>query len=144
MNAAAVPSPAEVRVLYCEGNTDGTIGGSYFSLLYLIQGLKGTRYKPCVVFHRANPLQPRFAEAGADVLVLEKRPPVHFRAVDSAFATAPPGRGRAGPAPPAGAELHAVPRDRLRIRRLLEKLRIALLHLNNSVTRATSGCWRLC
>jgi hypothetical protein len=38
--AAAAPSPAPVRVLFCEGNTDGTIGGSYYSLLYLVEGLR--------------------------------------------------------------------------------------------------------
>ena len=43
------------RILYCEGNVDGTIGGSYFSLLYLIEGLDRARYEPLVVFHRETP-----------------------------------------------------------------------------------------
>ena len=28
-----------IRVLFCENNVDGTVGGSYFSLLYLVKGL---------------------------------------------------------------------------------------------------------
>jgi len=134
VTAAAVPPQAEIRVLHCEGNTDGTIGGSYFSLLFLIQGLKGTRYRPFVVFHRANPLQPRFTEAGADVLVLEKRPPIRFRAVDSAFR-----RRHPVVAVPVVLLQRALNFARflatvLQFARLLRTQRIGLLHLNNSVT----------
>ncbi len=136
MIAATVPSPADVRVLYCEGNTDGTIGGSYFSLLFLIQGLKGSRYRPYVVFHRANRLQPRFVEAGADVRVLEKRPPFRCGVVDSAF-------GRRHPVLVAPTRLFQRALNFARFLAsvferavLLRRLRVGLLHLNNSVTRS--------
>ena len=58
-----------VRVVYCEGNVDGTIGGSYYSLLYLVKGLDRSRYTPLVVFHTANRLQSRFHDAGVETLV---------------------------------------------------------------------------
>ncbi len=134
--AATVPSRAEVRVLYCEGNTDGTIGGSYFSLLYLVEGLKGTGYRPVVVFHRTHGLLQRFANSGADVLVLEKQPPLRLRPVNSAF-------GRRHPI--LVAPIRLVQRAVNFIRflssvrenaALLRKLDVALLHLNNSVTRS--------
>lgn len=48
------------RILYIEANTDGTIGGSYYSLLYLIQGLDKTRYEPHVMFCQDNVLIPEF------------------------------------------------------------------------------------
>ena len=47
------------RILYVEGNTDGTIGGSYFSLLFLVQGLDRRRYEPVVVFQREHTLWSR-------------------------------------------------------------------------------------
>ena len=36
MTAVPPPSPQVKRVAYVEGNVDGTIGGSYFSLLFLV------------------------------------------------------------------------------------------------------------
>ena len=63
-----------VRVLYCEGNTDGTIGGSYYSLLFLIEGLKGTRYESVAVFHREHRLLPGFAPRARSTRNPEARP----------------------------------------------------------------------
>ena len=51
---------AAARILYVEGNVDGTIGGSYLSLLFLVSGLDRTRFDPLVVFARENKLIPRF------------------------------------------------------------------------------------
>ena len=48
------------KILYIEANTDGTIGGSYYSLLYLLQGLDKTRYEPHVMFCQENVLIPEF------------------------------------------------------------------------------------
>ena len=64
-----------VRVVYCEGNVDGTIGGSYYSLLYLVKGLDRSRYVPLVVFHTANRLQARFHDAGVETLVSTRLDP---------------------------------------------------------------------
>jgi glycosyltransferase involved in cell wall biosynthesis len=68
-------APAKrTRVLYCESNVDGTIGGSHYCLLYLVEGLDKTRFEPIVVFHQDNPLVPRFRES-AETLVLERPAP---------------------------------------------------------------------
>jgi glycosyltransferase involved in cell wall biosynthesis len=58
-----------VTVLFCEHNVDGTIGGSYYSLLYLIQGLDRVRYRPIVVFYTDHALIPAYQQAGAETLV---------------------------------------------------------------------------
>ncbi len=48
------------KILYIEANKDGTIGGSYYSLLYLVQGLDKTKYEPHVMFCQDNVLIPEF------------------------------------------------------------------------------------
>ncbi len=72
---AAAPAGGPVRVLYCESNADGTIGGSYFSLLYLIQGLDKSRYRPTVVFQRDHVLMDEFRATGAEILIWPLSPP---------------------------------------------------------------------
>jgi glycosyltransferase involved in cell wall biosynthesis len=67
-----------VRVVYCEGNVDGTIGGSYYSLLYLVKGLDRRRYRPLVVFHSDNSLRARFEEAGAETVIWPRVPSLTF------------------------------------------------------------------
>lgn len=61
-----------MRVLYCETNVDGTIGGSYYSLLYLTKNLDRQRFIPQVAFYAANPLQAEFHAAGVDTVVLAR------------------------------------------------------------------------
>jgi len=61
------------RILYIESNTDGTIGGSHFSLLFLIQGLNKQLYNPTVVFYQEHRLIPRYEQAGCNVLMMRKR-----------------------------------------------------------------------
>jgi glycosyltransferase involved in cell wall biosynthesis len=73
-----MPSHQPVRVVYCEGNVDGTIGGSYYSLLYLVKGLDRRRYNPLVVFHAENGLQHRFHEAGVETVVWPRIAPATF------------------------------------------------------------------
>jgi glycosyltransferase involved in cell wall biosynthesis len=67
-----------VRVVYCEGNVDGTIGGSYYSLLYLVKGLDRRRYEPLVIFHAETGLLGRFHEAGVETLVWPRLVPATF------------------------------------------------------------------
>jgi len=62
------------RILYIEANRDGTIGGSYYSLFYLIQGLDRSKYEPHVLFCQDNPLMPKFAGCAASVRVNDFRP----------------------------------------------------------------------
>ena len=75
-----MPVHQPVRVVYCEGNIDGTIGGWYYSLLYLVKGLDRSRYEPLVVFHAENGLMGRFQEAGVETIVWPRVVPVTFAA----------------------------------------------------------------
>lgn len=58
------------RILYCETNLDGTVGGSYFSLYFLVTRLDRTKYTPIVIFHRMNPVAERMQESGIDVRII--------------------------------------------------------------------------
>src|SRR5688572_13899599 len=64
----AVGSPA--RILYVEQNIDGTVGGSYRSLLFLLRGLDRTSYTPIVAFYREHDLIGAFYEAGCETMLL--------------------------------------------------------------------------
>ncbi|MCP9456350.1 MAG: glycosyltransferase family 4 protein [Nitrospira sp.] len=58
-------------ILYLERNRDGTIGGSYRSLLYLVERLDTQRYRPVVMFYRDHHLIDEFRKAGCKVLLLD-------------------------------------------------------------------------
>lgn len=58
-----------LRILYVEGNNDGTVGGSYYALLDLALALDRTRYEPVVLFHHENLVAERLRAAGIRVLV---------------------------------------------------------------------------
>jgi glycosyltransferase involved in cell wall biosynthesis len=67
-----VTPDSPVKVLYCENNVDGTVGGSYYSLLYLVKNLDRRRYHPIVIFYTEHALVPAFREAGVDTQVWPK------------------------------------------------------------------------
>lgn len=117
-------SVTPVRVLYVEGNPDGTVGGSYFSLLFLVRGLDRQRYQPIVVFAADNPLIPRFREAGIETRIVPPGQPVRL-----------PG-GRVGrlvaQVPNFLRGFVAEPRA---LAAWLRAERIGLVHLNNSILR---------
>lgn len=118
------------RILFCETNVDGTIGGSYFSLLYLVEGLDKDRYEPLVVFYRENAMIPKFRETGAEIRVLSPPTPILLSRREGSHLNLPLrlvqkalnlvrfflGRG-------------------VRLAVYLRQNRIDLVHLNNSVTR---------
>jgi glycosyltransferase involved in cell wall biosynthesis len=117
------PSVPARRILYVEGNVDGTIGGSYFSLLFLVSGLDRARFDPLVVFARENTLIPRFHARNVPTMVCPPARPVRWGgalgricAKATNFAT-------------------GVFWDPLRLARILRRERIVLVHLNNSITR---------
>jgi glycosyltransferase involved in cell wall biosynthesis len=111
------------RVVYVEGNVDGTIGGSYFSLLFLVSGLDRSRFEPLVVFAADNSLRPRFEERGVRTMVRPPPSPVVLRApLLSLLAKA------------LNFLIGAVI-EPLRLAALLRRERIDLVHLNNSITR---------
>lgn len=112
-----------VRILYVEGNVDGTVGGSFFSLLFLVSGLDRSRYEPIVVFAADNALRPRFHDAGITTLVHPTPRPVTLK-------------GPLGRLIAKGANfLRGWVVEPFRLARLLRRERIQLLHLNNSITR---------
>jgi glycosyltransferase involved in cell wall biosynthesis len=112
-----------VRILYVEGNVDGTVGGSFFSLLFLVSGLDRSRFEPVVVFAADNALRPRFHAAGIPTQLEIPPRPVTYPGL--------PGRLLAK-----GINfLRGAILDPLRLARLLRRERIRLLHLNNSITR---------
>ncbi len=111
------------RVLYVEGNVDGTVGGSYFSLLYLVSGLDRTRYEPLVAFCAPTPLRSRFEAAGVRTIVRPLAPAVRLK----------------GPVGRLSAKLVNLIRglmiEPIRLARLMRAERVNLVHLNNSITR---------
>jgi glycosyltransferase involved in cell wall biosynthesis len=120
---------AKLRLLYVEANNDGTIGGSYFSLLYLVAGLDPARFSPLVVFTTENSLLSRFHAAGARTLIV-------------------PGTERASTSGPLSrllANARNFYRTYLvqprRLARILRNERIDLVHLNNSIRR--NHAWML-
>jgi len=118
----------KAKILYCEGNTDGTIGGSYYSLLFLIEGLKGTRYDPLAVFHREHRLLPRFARACGEVCIVPKRAPVRF-----GQDAAPAGFVRLAQRALNLGRFAGAVRE---YAGFLRQKGVGLVHLNNSVTRS--------
>ena len=61
-----------IKVLYCENNVDGTVGGSYYSLLYLVKNVDKQKYYPIVVFYTEHTLLPAYREAGVETHVWKK------------------------------------------------------------------------
>ncbi len=64
-----------VKVLYCESNVDGTIGGSHYCLLYLVENLDRSLFEPIVIFYENHALIPRF-QSVAQTVVQPPRMPV--------------------------------------------------------------------
>ncbi|MBM4340835.1 MAG: glycosyltransferase family 4 protein [Deltaproteobacteria bacterium] len=65
-------------ILYIESNTDGTVGGSHFSLLFLIEGLNKAIYEPIVAFYQDNHLIPQYEVAGCRVIMMKKSKPLNI------------------------------------------------------------------
>jgi len=65
-------SDSPIKVLYCENNVDGTIGGSYYSLLYLVKNVDRKRYHPIVIFYSEHILLSIYREAGVETHVWAK------------------------------------------------------------------------
>ena len=76
--AAATQSRPKV-VLYWEGNTDGTIGGSLISTFDLITQLDRSQFHPIAGFAQANPLVEQFKAIGVETYVYEKGPALDVR-----------------------------------------------------------------
>jgi glycosyltransferase involved in cell wall biosynthesis len=66
------------KIMYCEGNTDGTVGGSFYSLLFLTSGLNRERYEPVVAFHQTHSLLPEYNKASVKTIIIPPYKPVKF------------------------------------------------------------------
>ena len=106
-----------------EGNVDGTVGGSFFSLFYLVSRLDRSRYRPLVVFRADNPIIPDFHAAGVETRVIPARPAVVL--------PTPIGRIAAK----AGNFIRGFVLEPWQLARMMRRERIDLVHLNNSITR---------
>jgi glycosyltransferase involved in cell wall biosynthesis len=71
--AAAAPP---IRILYVEQNVDGTTGGSYRSLLYLVKGLDKGAYAPTVAFYRDHELMDEYRTLGGRTMLLSYPQPI--------------------------------------------------------------------
>lgn len=111
------------RILYVEGNVDGTIGGSYYSLFYLVAGLDRGRFEPIVVFATDNSLVPRFNAAGVRTMIRRPPQPTVMRSAIGGIIAKAANFIRGWMLEPA------------RLAALLRSERIALVHLNNSIVR---------
>jgi glycosyltransferase involved in cell wall biosynthesis len=112
------PLTNPVNVLYCESNADGTIGGSHYCLLYLVENLNREDFTPIVTFYEEHALVPRF-KGIAETLVLKRKP-----TVQDGFG--PIRRAR---------NLLIWIRRVLEYRNFLKTRNIALVHQNNSIKR---------
>jgi L-malate glycosyltransferase len=116
------------RILYVEGNRDGTVGGSYYSLLFLLEHLDRARFEAILILRRDTVLMPRFKAAARTVRIIERGKPVQlplrraplvgwlFRAAQSA------------------ANFLRFVGTSVRLAQIIRKERAQLIHLNNSVT----------
>jgi glycosyltransferase involved in cell wall biosynthesis len=115
------------RILYIEGNTDGTVGGSYFLMYDLVSRLDRTRFEPIVGFHRDNYLVEKFRALGVETIVFPGHNPwlpknFLFKTLLSPIKKLVNlYRGVVGPA-----RAYA---------RFLRERKIDLVNLNNSITR---------
>lgn len=113
---------APTRVLFCESSADGTIGGSHYCMLYLVQHLDRTQFEPIALFYEPHALLGRFQTA-AQTIIHGQDTPVSW------------GTGGLRRLAGRGANLVkfvAVVAEHVS---LLRRHRIGLLHLNNSITR---------
>lgn len=120
---------AAKRILFVEQNTDGTVGGSYYSMLAMIKGLDRERFAPAAMFYREHGLAGEF----------ERHCPVHYLSLPQPVDLTGRGAGETvlpGPVPrllQRSANLIKCVIPSIIIKsRFIRKHRIDLVHLNNS------------
>jgi len=115
------------RILYVEGNPDGTVGGSFILMMDLILGLDRRRFEPIAVFRFENFVAQRLRDAGVEVLIIPPRAPLVFKSRLASLVLAPVKKlvnAWGGFVKPVRA--YAA---------LLREREIDLVNLNNSITR---------
>jgi glycosyltransferase involved in cell wall biosynthesis len=104
-------------VLMVEANQDGTVGGSYQALFDLAVRIDRARFEPIVMFYQDNVFVSRLRARGIEVVLFDETGSKERRAIKSGRAVT---------------KLLGLGAAVLRRRRELRRLRIDLLHLNNS------------
>lgn len=119
---------SRVKVLYLESCEDGTIGGSHYCLLHLLEGLDRTRFEPVVLFYESHALVQKFRTVAETLVCSHTHMPVHW------------GSGRSWVFMPVVLVRRAV--NFVKFARtvaghisFLKRNKIALVHQNNSITR---------
>jgi len=118
-------------IMYCEGNTDGTVGGSFFSLLYLVKGLNKSKYRPIVIFHKDHSLMDEYTKAGIETIIIARPASTILRFRDES-----PLKVFNYPLKFVQKAINLskfLPLTIYRYRRLIIEKNVDLLHLNNSV-----------
>jgi len=111
------PNRRPARVLIIESNADGTVGGSHQALFDLAVRLDRARFEPVVLFNQDNPFVGRLRDRGVEVVVFEEIIRKEREVTRSAGLIA---------------KLKGFGSAVVRRRSELRRLRIDLLHLNNS------------
>ena len=60
------------NILYVEQNQDGTVGGSYWCLYYILKNIDRKKVNPSVMFYDENQLFSKFSDLNIDVQVFNK------------------------------------------------------------------------
>lgn len=115
------------RVLFVEGNPDGTVGGSFFLMLDLILGLDRNQFEPTAVYRFDNFVADRLRAAGVPVVIMPPVIPLTFDRKWMAVALAPIKK--------AANFVRGFVLPTLSYARFLRRHRIDLINLNNSITR---------
>ena len=64
------------KILFVEGCTDGTVGGSHFCLFDLVINLDKSKYHPIVLFYDENIVQEKLKAINIDTRIINKRKPL--------------------------------------------------------------------
>lgn len=118
------------RILFFEGNVDGTIGGSYYVLLDLVKYLDRSRFEPIVGFHDENRLIERFNQLGIETVIVDPPSPLQGKGLNSLALYRKPANFFKTFLLPA-----------INYSRLMKELKVDILNLNNSITR--NHAWML-
>lgn len=118
-----------VKVLYCESNIDGTIGGSHYCLLHIVENLDRSVFQPVVMFYEHHALVPTFQKVSETIVRAPYRPVQWGAGEGKGLWSLPLVLARRGVnfGKFIGAVVEHV--------RFLRRNRIALVHQNNSITR---------
>ena len=115
--SAPARSSQRPRILIVESNEDGTVGGSHQALFDLVVGIDQADFEPVVLFYETNKFVGLLGDRGIEVVLFDE------------FTQR---RRETTPARGSVARMLRSGMDVVRCRRALRRLRIDLVHMNNS------------